>query len=111
MAKTMLEQGGLFNVAQAAISLDLSRERVYELLDLGKLDKFEFLGRIYLSVREVNARRESDVKAGRPARTFTQKLKATLKAAVATDAGQVKLGGSTEYAAKRIVKKNARKKK
>ena len=88
MVETMLEQGGFFNVAQSAISLDVSRERVYELIELGILKKFRFLGRIYLSVREVNARREADVKAGRPARTLGQRIKATLKAAAATDAGR-----------------------
>ena len=37
MGDAMIEQEGLLNVAQAAIALDRSRERVYELIELGLL--------------------------------------------------------------------------
>ena len=111
MADVMVQEKGLFNVMQSAISLDVSRERVYELMELGILKKLEFLGRIYLSATEVQARRDSDIKAGRPRRTLVQRVKASLKSVAYSDAGQVKQGGTTEYAAEQMAKKRARKKK
>lgn len=111
MGEAMIQEGGLLNVMQSAAFLDRSRERIYELMELGILKRFEFLGRIYLSFDEVKARREADVKGGRPARTFPQKVKATLKAALALDGGQIKRGGTTDYAAKQLAKKKAKVKK
>ncbi len=110
MGETMVEQGGLLNVAQAAIALDVSRERVYELLGLCLLKKFEFLGRIYLSFDQVKERRDADVKAGRPPRTLPQRIKANLKAAAQLDGGQIKRGGTTPYAARLLAKELAKKK-
>ena len=111
MADVMVQEKGLFNVMQTAIALDVSRERVYELMELGMLKKLEFLGRIYLSATEVQARRDSDLKAGRPRRTLVQRVKDGLKSVAYSDAGQVKQGGTTEYAAKQLAKKRAREKK
>ena len=108
MGEAMIQEGGLLNVMQSAAFLDRSRERIYELMELKILKRFEFLGRIYLSFDEVKARREADVKGGRPARTFPQKVKATLKAALALDGGQIKRGGTTDYAAKQLAKKKAK---
>jgi hypothetical protein len=64
----MVREKGLLNVQQTAILLDVSRERVYELMELGKLKRYEFTGRVYLSYVEVQERREQDIKAGRPRR-------------------------------------------
>ena len=111
MGDVMIREKGLLNVAQAAIALNRSRERVYELIELGILQKFEFLGRTYLSFSEVRARRDADVQAGRPARSLGQRIKASLKMAAASDGGQRKVGGITPYAAEQLAKKKARNKK
>ena len=111
MGEAMMREKGLLNAAQAAIWLDRSRERVYELMELGILKKFEFLGRIYLSFEEVRTRREADIKAGRPARNLGQRIKMKLKYVAAADGGQRKFGGTTEYAAHHYAKKKAKRKK
>jgi hypothetical protein len=79
MSQAMIDQEGLLNHAQAALILEVSTRRVGELVETGKLKRFEFLGRTYVSVREVLHRRESDVKAGRPPRAGIQKLKTAAK--------------------------------
>lgn len=89
MRGMMASEGGLFNAAQAALFLEVSRERVYELMELGLLTKHEFLGRIYLSCKELDMRREADVKAGRPPRSLAQQVKYAAKATAATDAVQL----------------------
>lgn len=111
MGEVMIREKGLLNAAQAAIWLGRSRERVYELMELGILTKFEFLGRIYLSFEEVRLRREADVKAGRPARNLGQRIKMKLQSVAAADAGQLKFGGNTEYAAQLYAKQKAKRKK
>jgi hypothetical protein len=80
MSKASFDHDGLLNHAQAALILDVSRRRVAELVELGKLTRLNFLGRTYVSVREVMARRDADVKAGRPKRTMGQRLKYAGKA-------------------------------
>ena len=110
MSHAMVEQEGLLNHPQAAILLDVSSRRVSELVELGKLTRFDFLGRTYVSMREVRERREQDLKAGRPARNLTQKVVAGVKAAFKTDAGQIKQGGFTSYAAKQKAKELAKRK-
>lgn len=89
MREAMAREEGLFNAAQAALQLDVSRERIYELMELGMLTKYEFLGRIYLSCKELDARRVADIKAGRPPRNFAQRLKIAAKATAATDVVQI----------------------
>ena len=111
MSEAMVEQGGLLNHPQAAIILDVSSRRVSELVELGKLTRFDFLGRTYVSMREVDERRKQDLKSGRPARNFTQRIVASVKTALNADAGQLKQGGFTEYAAKQKGKKLAKRKK
>jgi len=75
MSEVMVREKGLLNVQQTAILLDVSRERVYELMELGKLHRYEFTGRVYLSFAEVQGRREADVKSGRPPREGFAKVK------------------------------------
>ena len=111
MSEAMVEQKGLLNHAQAAILLDVSTRRVTELVELGKLARFDFLGRTYVSMLEVRARRESDVKAGRPRRTGVRAFVAGIKTAINSDAGQLTQGGFTEYAAERKAKQLAKRKK
>jgi hypothetical protein len=68
-------------------------KRIGELVRLGKLRRFDFLGRTYVSVREVRGRYQQELKAGRPKRTLPQRALASVKAALKTDAAQAKLGG------------------
>ena len=93
MSEVMVEQKGLLNVQQTAILLDVSRERIYELMELGKLKRYEFTGRVYLSYAEVQERREQDIKAGRPRRGVLERVIVGLKAAAETDKTQLKQGG------------------
>lgn len=93
MRNIMEREQGLLNIPQAALLLDVSRERIRELMKLGILSRHEFLGHIYLSFREVNERRAQDVKAGRPTRGVLKRLKIGLHAAALTDKLQAKQGG------------------
>jgi hypothetical protein len=93
MSEAMIEEKGLLNHAQAALLLDVSTKRVGELVRLGKLTDFVFLGRKYVSMREVWERNTQELKAGRPPRPAGQRIAAQLKAAVNADSAQGSLGG------------------
>jgi hypothetical protein len=95
MSEAMVEEKGLLNHAQAALLLDVSTKRVGELVRLGKLTDFTFLGRKYVSMREIWKRNAQELKAGRPPHSAGQRIAAQLKAAVKTDSAQASLG---EYA-------------
>src|SRR5438046_6426892 len=69
----------LLNHAQAAAILDVSTRRVGELVELGKLERYDFLGRTYVSVKDVLARRVADVKAGRPVKSIAKRIKTAAK--------------------------------
>lgn len=92
MSKAMVEEKGLLNFAQAGLLLDVSTKRVWELVRLGKLRRFDFLGRTYVSMREVGERCQQELKAGRP-RSFPKRAVASVRAALKTDTAQAKLGG------------------
>ena len=93
MSDAMVQEKGLLNHAQAALMLDVSTKRVGELVRLGKLTRFDFLGRTYVSMREIWQRNQQELRAGRPPRPLGRKIAASLKAAVQTDSLQVRLGG------------------
>ena len=93
MSKAMVEEKGLLNYAQAALLLDVSTKRVTELVRLGKLKRFHFLGRSYVSMRELGQRYQQELKAGRPKRSLPKRAVASVKAALKTDKAQAKLGG------------------
>lgn len=93
MSDAMVEEKGLLNHAQAALLLDVSTKRVGELVRLGKLTDFTFLGRKYVSMRELQARNQQELKAGRPRRSLPKRIGASLKAAVKHDALQIRQGG------------------
>jgi hypothetical protein len=95
MSEAMIKEKGLLNHAQAALLLDVSTKRVGELVRLGKLTDFTFLGRKYVSMREVCDRNTQDLKAGRPPRRMAQRFSRRSKGAAKTDA-QASAG---EYAA------------
>ena len=93
MSQAMVEEKGLLNYAQAALLLDRSTKRISELVRLGKLRPFDFLGRRYVSMREVGERYQKELKAGRPKRSVAKRAVASVKAALKTDPLQAKLGG------------------
>ena len=93
MSAAMIEEEGLLNHAQAALLLGVSVKRVFELVRLGKLKRFDFLGRTYVSVREVRNRYKEELKAGRPKRSVVERAVASVKAALKTDSAQMDLGG------------------
>lgn len=93
MSQAMINEHGLLNHSQAAVVLGVSVKRICELVHFGKLRRFDFLGRTYVSVREVKQRRKEDVKAGRPKRKLVENVVAAVKLAVKTDAAQARLGG------------------
>jgi hypothetical protein len=81
MSEAMIEEKGLLNHAQAALLLDVSTRRVGELVRLRKLTDFIFLGRKYVSIREVWDRNKQDLKAGRRTRRMGQRLPGQSKGA------------------------------
>jgi hypothetical protein len=93
MSAAMVEEEGLLNHTQAAILLDVSVKRIGELVRLEKFKRFDFLGRTYVSVREVRERRQQELKAGRPKQSLLKRIGAGIKAAAKTDSAQAKLGG------------------
>jgi hypothetical protein len=93
MSKAMIEEKGLLNFPQAALLLDVSTKRVWELVRLKKLRRFDFLGRTYVSMQEVGNRYQKELKAGRPARGIAKRAVASVRAALKTDSTQAKFGG------------------
>ena len=93
MSKAMVEEHGLLNHAQAATVLEVSTRRIGELVELGIFTRFDFLGRTYVSARQVRERYRSELKAGRPKRGVVKTVKVALKALVETDTNQAKQGG------------------
>jgi len=93
MSAAMIEEEGLLNFAQAALLLNVSVKRINELVRQRTLIPFEFLGRRYVSVREVRERYREGLKAGFPPLRKGQQLLASLKAAAKTDLNQARLGG------------------
>src|SRR5438128_1942172 len=93
MSEAMIEEKGLLNHAQAALLLDVSTKRVGELVRLGKLTDFAFLGRKYVSMREVWERNKQELKAGRPPMARGKRIAVGVKAAFKHDRLQVQQGG------------------
>ena len=86
MSDAMVDQDGLLNHSQAALVLEITPARVTELVNLGKLDRYDFLGRTYVSVRQVVERRKADIKAGRPPRGILEKISLAVKSSWKEDA-------------------------
>jgi len=93
MSEAMVREKGLLNYAQAGLLLDVSTKRISELVRLQKLKRFEFLGRTYVSMREVGERYQQELKAGRPSRGIGKRVVASIKVGLKTDKAQAKLGG------------------
>src|SRR5437899_9789467 len=82
MSDAMVQEKGLLNHAQAALLLDVSTKRVGESVRLGKLTDFIFLGRKFVSMKEVDERSKQELKAGRPRRGIGKLATASRKPAV-----------------------------
>jgi len=93
MSDAMVKEGGLINHAQAGLVLDVSTKRIGELVRLRKLTRFDFMGRTYVSMNEVNARREADVSAGRPKRSVAKQVAVAVVFTAITDGPQLLAGG------------------
>lgn len=93
MSKAMVREKGLLNYAQAGLLLDVSTKRISELVRLRKLRRFDFLGRTYVSMREVGERYQRELKAGRPPQGIGKRAVAAIKCGLKTDKAQAKLGG------------------
>jgi hypothetical protein len=93
MRKEMSEQEGLLNHSQAALFLDVTPARVTELVNLGTLRRFDFLGRTYVSVKQVMERRKRDVGTGRPRGGKLAALALTAKVLARNDPAQWVQGG------------------
>jgi hypothetical protein len=95
MSEAMIAEKGLLNHAQAALVLGVSVKRIGELVRLGKLSRFDFFDRTYVSMREVCQRDDEELKAGTAlkrskAKRFVNAVQAGL---LETDPVQLKLGG------------------
>jgi hypothetical protein len=95
MSRVSLREEGLLNHAQAAAVLGVSPRRIGELVELGKLCRYDFLGRTYVSVREVLERGNAELKAGRPPRSIAQKLRTAAKILGNYDALNATVGAIT----------------
>jgi hypothetical protein len=93
MSDAMVKEKGLLNHAQAGLMLDVSTKRVGELVRQGKLTRFDFLGRTYVSMREIWERNRQELRAGRAPRPIGRRIAASVKATVQTDSLQARLGG------------------
>ena len=82
MAVAMREEEGLLNFVQAATLLGVVKQRVQQLATTGQLRRFSFCGQHYVSYREVCARRDSEIKTGRPRRSPVEAAKVAVKAAL-----------------------------
>jgi hypothetical protein len=105
MTRASIEHEGLLNHAQAAVVLDVSPRRIGELVELGKLTRLDFLGRTYVSVKEIVQRRKADVKAGRPRRSVAQNLGKVAKIMSHYDVVNVAVGALTPEPEKKRRKK------
>jgi hypothetical protein len=79
MTHVSQREEGLLNHAQAAAILGVSPRRIGELVQLGKFCRYNFLGRTYVSVREVLERRKAELKVGRPPLSIAQKIRTAAK--------------------------------
>jgi hypothetical protein len=115
MSEAMVAEKGLLNHAQAALVLGVSVKRIGELVRLGKLTRFDFFDRTYVSMREVCQRDAEELKAGMAVKRSKVKrfVNAFQAGLLETDPIQEKLGGfaGPYYEKKRHEKFEERKRK
>jgi len=66
MAEVSIQHGGFIPVTVAAELLDLSRQRVYALMDQGRIPAFHFFDKTYVAINDVSEFLKLDRKNGRP---------------------------------------------
>lgn len=66
MVEVSRREGGLLAPATCAVLLDISRQRMHQLMEGDRFTKFEFLGSRLISVRELNAFARTERPTGRP---------------------------------------------
>jgi len=71
------EHGGLVPPLVAACLLDVSKQRVNDMINSGILHRYEWFGKPFISVKEVAAYVNSERRTGRPARNPPSTLKET----------------------------------
>ena len=95
MSAAMVEEKGLLNHAQAALVLGVSVKRIGELVRNGKLKRFDYFDRTYVSMREVCARDDEEMKAGTaPKRSKVKRVVDSVRAGLLkSDSLQISQGG------------------
>jgi hypothetical protein len=93
MSDVMVKQKGLLNYAQAGLLLDVSVKRISELVRLGKLKRWQFLGRNYVSMTDVRKRYQQELEDGRSPLSKRKQIVASVKAALKHDRLQIQQGG------------------
>lgn len=66
MAEVQRDNGPLCQVSLAAKLMDVSRQRMYQLIDEGTFRSWEFFGHRYVCANDVKAFMEVERKSGRP---------------------------------------------
>jgi len=94
MSEVMVTEKGLLNHVQASLVLGVSVKRVWELVRQGTLTRYDFVGRTYVSATEVFKRYDEEIAAGeRIKQSLPKRVLTSVKAGIATDKTQWKLGG------------------
>ena len=93
MSDVMVKEKGLLNYAQAGLLLDVSVKRISELVRLGKLKRWQFLGRNYVSMTGVRKRYQQELRDGRSPLSKRKQIVASVKAALKHDRLQMRQGG------------------
>lgn len=77
------QDGAAIPVTFAARLLDISRQRIYELIDSGRLQKMELAGHVFVNAESLRLWGEAEHKAGRPAGVLGEKNRVKAGIAVA----------------------------
>lgn len=66
------EHGGLMPAPMAAAALGVSRIRVYQLAEAGRIEAFEIMGKLYFAGDSVAERASADLPTGRPPKQLAE---------------------------------------
>jgi hypothetical protein len=110
MSDVMVKEKGLLNYAQAGLLLDVSVKRISELVRLGKLKRWQFLGRNYVSMTGVRERYQQELRDGRSPLGKRKQIVASVRAALQHDRLQVRQGGFQGLRYQKKLRREGRKK-
>jgi len=82
LAEVEQRKGKLIQVSFAADLMSVTRSRVHQLMDVGKLEKVDVNGHPFVTVQSVAAYCETERKAGRPAKVTIPRGLNALKSAM-----------------------------